>query len=221
MGDKLRRHIETRGPYPPGEVARLGLQLVLAVEALPLADEHHDDLRPENVVMTGVMGVELAGKGLLPIKEEGQASPYLAPEYGTAQLTGAADVYSLGALLWFLATGRDPLGAEESLGHGLEDALPSDFLDEDAATLSRLLIKMMEPSPQKRLSLFDVELSLDALARGEVWEKDDHEHDGLSANAVIATKIEPVSWQWLLFPVVLAVVVLVMVVFGLLLGEPT
>ena len=221
--ENLRQHIESHGPYPPREVAQIGLQLVSAVETRHLVEVHHHDLRPRNINFVGGPGleVEVTRRGLEVVHDGGEASPYLAPEYGTGEMTAAADVYSLGALLWFLATGRDPLGAEESMGHGLEDALPPDFLDEDAATLSRLLAQMMDTSPKKRVPLFDVELSLDALGRGEMWEKAAHEHDGLHADAVVATTTKPANWQWLVLPGVLAAIVLIMVVVGLWLGEPT
>jgi serine/threonine-protein kinase len=108
---------------------REALRIVLAIaEALKHAHERgliHRDIKPENVILTKDGGVKLADLGLARItddekwglSEAGMAigTPYyISPEQvrGETNVDIRADIYSLGATLYHMVTGRVPYGGE-------------------------------------------------------------------------------------------------------------
>jgi serine/threonine-protein kinase len=103
------------------------LRIVLAIaEALKHAHERgliHRDIKPENVILTRNGGVKLADLGLARLtddekwglSEAGMAigTPYyISPEQvrGETNIDIRADIYSLGATLYHMVTGRVPFG---------------------------------------------------------------------------------------------------------------
>ena len=118
-GASLQRVVETSGPLPPGSVATLGAGLAEALVAIHRAGVVHRDLKPSNVLLTPdgprvidfgvaraaeVSGVTRTGATL--------GSPgYLSPEQAVGAESGpAGDVFSLGAVLTYAATGHGPFG---------------------------------------------------------------------------------------------------------------
>jgi eukaryotic-like serine/threonine-protein kinase len=120
-GETLEQHLErTRSGYLPlGEVLAIAIQLCTVLDYL----HRHEppiifrDLKPANVMRTAAGHLSLIDFGIARHFKPGQprdtiplGSPgYAAPEqYGRAQTTPRADIYSLGALLHQLLTGNDP-----------------------------------------------------------------------------------------------------------------
>jgi serine/threonine protein kinase len=154
------------------EVVRLGLQLV---EELAAAHEHgviHRDLKPGNLRLTSDERLKILDFGLARLARclspmAGTESsldtvvfagtlPYVAPE----QLRGAAgdvrtDIYSVGVVLYELATGRLPFPEK------LATALADDILHQAPPPLGRLrpelsprleeiVLKCLEKEPENR-----------------------------------------------------------------------
>jgi eukaryotic-like serine/threonine-protein kinase len=105
------------------------LRIVLAIaEALKHANQKgliHRDIKPENVILTRDGGVKLADLGLARLtddekwglSEAGMAigTPYyISPEQvrGQTNVDIRADIYSLGATLYHMVTGKVPYGGE-------------------------------------------------------------------------------------------------------------
>ncbi len=108
---------------------REALRIVLAIaEALKHANQRgliHRDIKPENVILTRDGGVKLADLGLARLtddekwglSEAGMAigTPYyISPEQvrGQTNVDIRADIYSLGATLYHMVTGKVPYGGE-------------------------------------------------------------------------------------------------------------
>lgn len=116
------------GPLPPAEAARLCLAVSQAVGYAHQNSIIHRDLKPENVLLTRDGQPMVTDFGLAKsiessdnLTQSGQilGTPgYMAPEQalGRADQQGpATDIYSLGAILYFLLTGRPPFQAASTL----------------------------------------------------------------------------------------------------------
>src|SRR5258707_2133581 len=106
---------------PLDEVVRIGLALC---DVLSYLHNQHPpiifrDLKPENVILTTSGHLYLIDFGIARTHKPGQAKDtsalgsdgYAPPEqYDRTQTDPRSDIYALGALLYYLATGDDPSG---------------------------------------------------------------------------------------------------------------
>jgi serine/threonine-protein kinase len=133
------------GPLPEDEARRITLQLLAALDH---AHEHgivHRDIKPQNVLITPEGTAKLTDFGIARsldatagLTMAGQiigTAAYLSPEQARGEpVTPASDVYSVGAVLFELVTGRPPFAADSAMATALrhvEDPVP------DVRTLRR------------------------------------------------------------------------------------
>lgn len=150
MGDLARR---TRLPVP--EVLEIGVQLAAALESAHQAGILHRDIKPANVVKTASsrpaltdFGISiLAGHETSGPLNEGLSIPWAPPEAFAPDgvLDVRSDVYSLGALVYTLLTGRSPYEGSTN-AQSAADLIPR--------------IREGNPPPTER---FDVPSELEAL----------------------------------------------------------
>ncbi|WP_406423057.1 serine/threonine protein kinase [Streptomyces sp. NBC_00873] len=119
------------GPLPSASAHVLAHRMALALTAIHRAGIVHRDLKPSNVLLTAAgprvidFGIARALEGTdadtLSSTGAGPGSPrYMAPEQVRGQqVTTAGDVFSLGSVLAYAATGRTPFGDGESGIHAL------------------------------------------------------------------------------------------------------
>jgi uncharacterized RDD family membrane protein YckC len=110
-----------RGPLPPTEAVDAALQLIAGLEAAEKTGVLHRDIKPANcfigadgIVKIGDFGLSIStiarGESLLTAAGSVLGTPaYASPEQLRGEeLTVAADIYSVGATLYHLLTGRLP-----------------------------------------------------------------------------------------------------------------
>jgi outer membrane protein assembly factor BamB len=121
-GHSLAQRIRDRGPLQDVELRTLALGLVEALSEIHRAGVVHRDLKPANVLMAEDgprvidFGISRAAENHT-LTETGQmigTPPFMSPEQLTDARTAgpASDVFSLGALLAYAATGRGPFDAD-------------------------------------------------------------------------------------------------------------
>jgi serine/threonine protein kinase len=152
------------------EVLDIGIQLCLVLDYLhsqqpPIVFR---DLKPSNIMRTPAGQLYLIDFGIARSFKPGQAkdtialgSPgYAAPEqYGKAQTTPRADIYSLGAVLHQLLTTRDPseapfrfrpLRSRSLQSHSDPGSLTTSMVDVLVNKLEKLIASMLEMDVNKR-----------------------------------------------------------------------
>jgi serine/threonine protein kinase len=119
-GETLATFVRDRGPMSPREVAGVAIDLCRAVAALHRAGLLHGDIKANNAMREiGGRIVLMDFSGARPPHRDDSAALsgtplYIAPEVFEGHLPSfAAEVYSLGVLLFYLLSGRFPVeGAE-------------------------------------------------------------------------------------------------------------
>lgn len=118
-GTSLAEALAEHGPWPEMSVLALGAGLAEALSSIHEAGVVHRDLKPSNVLLAADgprvidFGISVALEGTM-LTQTGQAvgTPgFMSPEQLTGAPVGpAGDVFCLGAMLMFTATGVGPFG---------------------------------------------------------------------------------------------------------------
>ena len=119
-GGDLRRLLDREGPLPPARAIALLGQVGEALDAAHTAGIVHRDVKPHNVLVEGDRAF-LTDFGLAKALDESGAqasaasvvgtAEYMSPEQWAGRAVGpAADVYSLGCVLYEALTGIAPFG---------------------------------------------------------------------------------------------------------------
>jgi tetratricopeptide (TPR) repeat protein len=176
-------------PLPEGEVLQLGRQMASGLEAAHREGVIHRDLKPGNIRVTpeGKLKILDFGLAFLLHAEAGSSVtaplsstysdagtlPYMAPE----QIKGVkpdarADVWSAGAVLFEMATGKHPFGdlsGTQLVGAILESEPPAPRTVNPKISegLERVILRALRKDPQERYqSAGDLRIDLAGLATG-------------------------------------------------------
>ena len=170
-------------------VARVGAQLSQALATAHAAGIVHRDIKPENVLVRSDGYVKLLDFGLarlLPATKP-QSGPtvqdtganvilgtprYMSPEQARGESANtASDVFSLGVVLYELATGAHPFEADSTLGqlHAIiarATPSPAQRVPHIPQRFERLLLRMLGKPVTARPAASEVETELRAIAAG-------------------------------------------------------
>lgn len=193
-GRDLAATLRERGALPVPEALHVGERVADALAAAHAIGVVHRDVKPANVLLDGarVTVVDFGIAALARSAETALTAPgstlgtaeYMAPEQASgAPVSPAADVYSLGCLLFALLTGTPPITAEHPVavlrGH-VDDAAPS-------------LAERLPGAPAGLVRLVDAMLAKDPAARPRAGEVSDALADLLGAGGAAALGVAPVA----------------------------
>lgn len=173
LGDELRRS----GPLAADRVARIGVQLLAALEAAHDAGILHRDLKPQNVMLTQKAGrpdlVKVVDFGIAKFLEnsaEDQAAltvpgtifgtpEYMSPEQARGDpLDARSDLYSAAVVLWHILLGRSPFRGRtvrETLMKVFSEEPPRPSQERPSAVppqLEDLLLRGLSKDPSRRFA---------------------------------------------------------------------
>lgn len=166
-GDDLEQYVKKNGPLDESTSRTLIKQLVNVLDYL-----HHDyeevmiyrDLKPSNIVLNKRGQLKLIDLITIRSKKEASGSDtfyigshgYAAPEqYGFMQSTEKADIYALGACLYFLVTGEHPKNDMH-----FKDQVEKD--DDLSNGMKKVIVTATSFSPNERYaSIIELESDLD------------------------------------------------------------
>jgi eukaryotic-like serine/threonine-protein kinase len=125
-GPTLRQVLDHTGRLPPGEAVGIAAAVCEALEVAHAAGLVHRDIKPANIVLASGGEVKVLDFGIA--RADGRAggtrtqavlgtAAYLSPEQASGHPAGpAADLYSLGCVLFEMLTGSPPFSAETTVG---------------------------------------------------------------------------------------------------------
>ncbi|WP_370076258.1 serine/threonine-protein kinase [Streptacidiphilus sp. MAP12-16] len=158
-GQSLQAALE-QGPLPPAQVARIGRDLLAALNAAHAAGIQHRDVKPANVLLRPDGSAVLTDFGIAAMQDLSGltltgsiiGSPeFMAPERATGEPGGAAaDLWSLGMLLYVSVEGRSPLRRSTPLATFaavVADTVPAPQL---AGELGPVLQALLTKDPEAR-----------------------------------------------------------------------
>lgn len=173
-GLTLEELVQGHGPLPPGRAVHLLRQVCGALGEAHGVGLIHRDVKPANILVCVRGGrhdvaklldfglVHVFGPGLdaQKLTHEGMITgtpAYMSPEQATGRddLDARSDLYSLGAVAYFLLTGQPPFvrpSAVQTLAAHLEDAVPAPnrLCPDLPADLEGVILRCLEKEPARR-----------------------------------------------------------------------
>ncbi len=179
-GTTLAERLHTQGRLPSQEVANIGAAVA---EALGHAHDRgvvHRDVKPANILLDGQGGLKLTDFGIAQLSWDTSdltmtaaqlgTAAYFSPEQATGDPVGpSSDVYSLGVMLYRMATGEVPFVGENPISvaaqhvHDLP-APPSHVAPLDDR-LEALILSCLAKAPRDRPTAHELAAALSTISR--------------------------------------------------------
>jgi tRNA A-37 threonylcarbamoyl transferase component Bud32 len=166
-GETLKDRIRRAAPLPDAEIRRIGSAVAAGLAYAHRRGIIHRDVKPQNILLGedsrarltdfGIAQA-LASSGLTRTGAVMGSVHYLAPELVRGRAaTQASDIYSLGAVLYEMATGRLPFSGETDLAIALAHVeetppAPRALNAHVAPALEHTIVRAMAKLPEQRFS---------------------------------------------------------------------
>jgi len=195
-GLSLAELVERHGPQPPERVVYLLLQVCQALSEAHAAGLIHRDIKPSNILVSRRGGrddvakvldfglvLPMAHTGAPQMSGEGEilGTPlFMSPEQaeGYADIDGRSDIYSLGAVAYYLLTGRPPFDQEDGIqvliAHARDPVVPPSLVrDSIPDDVDRVVVRCLAKAPGDRFpDAKALEAALSACVCANEWDQD-------------------------------------------------
>lgn len=126
-GETLQARVDRDGTLAPAEILRIGMQTAAGLAAAHEQGVIHRDVKPGNILLEkGLEKVLITDFGLARTMDDASLTSsgvvagtphYMSPEQaGADSVDHRTDLFSLGSVLYFMATGHPPFRAERTMG---------------------------------------------------------------------------------------------------------
>jgi tetratricopeptide (TPR) repeat protein len=210
-GRTLAAELAELGPLGAEELARIGIQLCCALTAVHAAGLVHRDVKAQNVLRDDTGRVVLGDFGTGRQLEDSAPSSgslagtptYVAPElFAGAPVTPHSDLYSLGVLLFHLATraypveGRSLRDLRDAHASGRRTALGS-LRPDLPKRLARAIEKALDPYPTHRYESAELMAqALESCVPGTASKQRSRAQlAGVAAMLVLSAAVSAFTWQ--------------------------
>ena len=165
-GRSLQSHISSDGPLSVKEVVRIAKQIASGLAAAHEQGLVHRDIKPANILLEqDVSRVMITDFGLARAADDAAITQtgwlagtphYMSPEQaGGFEVDYRSDLFSLGSVMYFMATGREPFRAEmpvavlKKISTDRPDPVRS-INSDISKTLARIIERLMAKTPAHR-----------------------------------------------------------------------
>lgn len=178
----LKDYIQEKGSLSSEITLKIAAQIASALEAAHKAHIVHRDIKPQNIILNrnlvakvtdfGIAKVTSATSATITSTEKTMGSVhYFSPEHAKGGYTDAkSDLYSLGVVMYEMATGKLPFDAESAVSVALKhiQEMPVEPIEVNPSVskpLNEIIMKAMEKSTATRYQtatemLTDISLAL-------------------------------------------------------------
>ena len=178
----LKDYIEERGAMPNELALKIAAQIASALETAHKSHIIHRDIKPQNIVLNKNMVAKVTDFGIAKITNVPSATitsfgstmgsvHYFSPEHAKGGYTDAkSDIYSLGVVMYEMATGKLPFDADSPVSVALKHIQevpvePAVINNKVSPALNQIIMKAMSKSTTTRYQnatelLSDISLAL-------------------------------------------------------------
>lgn len=165
-GLSLQQYIEQNGALEPVDVVRIGIQIASGLAAAHDQGLVHRDIKPANVILeNGINRVQITDFGLARAAHEAELTrtgiiagtpAFMSPEQSLSEsIDQRSDLFSLGSVLYYAATGRLPFRASTPIGvlQQVCNGVPTRPCEENPqipALLESVIEKLLAKAPADR-----------------------------------------------------------------------
>ena len=163
----LKDYIEEKGPLSSELTLKIAAQIASALEAAHKAHIVHRDIKPQNIILNQNLVAKVTDFGIAKVTNTTSATitsfgktmgsvHYFSPEHAKGGYTDAkSDLYSLGVVMYEMATGKIPFDAESpvsvALKHIQEEPVPPIEVNPTVTpALNDIILKAMQKSTATR-----------------------------------------------------------------------
>jgi len=181
-GEDLKSVIRMMGQMSPAQVVSIGKQVCKGLSEAHHLGVIHRDLKPQNImidrrgnvrIMDFGLARSLKGKGITGAGVMLGTPEYMSPEQAeTKDVDHRSDIYSLGVILYEMATGRLPFEGETAISIAMKHKAetpqdPVKYSPQLTEDLSLVILKCLEKDPGNRYqSAREVYDELDKIEQG-------------------------------------------------------
>ncbi len=165
-GTSLQKRLDAQGPLAAAAILRIGMQVAAGMAAAHAQGLVHRDIKPANILLEdGVERLTITDFGLARAADDASLTrsgviagtpQFMSPEQARGEnIDARSDLFSLGSVLYALATGHSPFRAETTYGvlRRISDDHPRPIREinpEIPEWLSAIVERLHEKSPAER-----------------------------------------------------------------------
>src|SRR5919112_974157 len=164
-GGTLKNRILRRGALPARTAAAVALQMAEALRAAHERDVIHRDIKPHNILITGLGDVKVTDFGIARAAASSTmtrtghilgTAHYISPEQAMGEPVGpASDLYSLGVVLYEMLTGELPYDADTPLGIAMKHVnghlrQPKELNPAVPEGINAITLRLLSKNPEDR-----------------------------------------------------------------------